>query len=125
MLWRTRQPVSGDLNKPQITLSPSPSVNWGEKVEITCTVATEHLGGTFVLKRNQGSFQMEKFSEHDAATFVFPKADFSLNGTYFCEYHKKLPNQQAIYYPQGNTAELSIIGKNKTPWWSMFVVYYH
>lgn len=67
---------------------------------------------------------MEKYSEHEAATFVFPKADFSLNGTYFCEYHKKLPEQQAIYYPQGNTADLSIIGKSKTPCWSVFAVYF-
>lgn len=110
------QSVSGDLQKPQITFSPSSPVNWGEKVEITCSVATEHLGGTFVLKRNQGSFQMEKFSENEAATFVFPKADFSLNGSYFCEYKKKLPEQQAINYPQGNMAELSVIGKNKKPW---------
>lgn len=97
----------GDLQKPQITLSPSAIVNWGEKVEITCTVATEHLGGTFVLKKTQGSFSKEKFSEHEAATFVFPQADFSLNGSYFCEYHKKLP-EQIIYYPQGNTVDLSV-----------------
>ncbi|KAK5609545.1 hypothetical protein CRENBAI_005488 [Crenichthys baileyi] len=66
----------GDLQKPQITLSPSTEVHWGEKVEITCTVATEHL-------------------------------DFFLNGSYFCEYHKKLP-EQVIYYPQGNTVDLTV-----------------
>uniref|UniRef100_A0A3P9P2V6 SRCR domain-containing protein n=1 Tax=Poecilia reticulata TaxID=8081 RepID=A0A3P9P2V6_POERE len=97
----------GDLQKPQITLSPSADVLWGEKVEITCTVATEHLGGTFVLKKTQGSFTKEKFSDHEAATFVFPQAEFNLNGSYFCEYHKKLADQ-IIYYPQGNTADLSV-----------------
>ncbi|XP_017282854.1 deleted in malignant brain tumors 1 protein [Kryptolebias marmoratus] len=105
----------GDLQKPQITLNPSARVNWGDKVEITCTVITEHLGGTFVLKRDQGSFEREKFSEHEAATFVFPNADFSLNGSYFCEYHKKLPEQQVIYYPQGNRADLSVIVKLEKP----------
>uniref|UniRef100_A0A3B5QL63 Soluble scavenger receptor cysteine-rich domain-containing protein SSC5D n=1 Tax=Xiphophorus maculatus TaxID=8083 RepID=A0A3B5QL63_XIPMA len=66
----------GDLQKPQISLSPSAEVIWGDKVEITCTVATEHL-------------------------------DFNLNGSYFCEYHKKLADQ-IIYYPQGNTADISV-----------------
>ncbi|KAF1376550.1 hypothetical protein PFLUV_G00212640 [Perca fluviatilis] len=97
----------GALQKPQITFSPAPEVNWGERVEITCSVVTEHMGGTFVLKKTQGSFQMEKFSENEAATFILPRADFSQRGSYFCEYQKKLPNQ-VIYYPQGNTAELSV-----------------
>ncbi|XP_041831255.1 deleted in malignant brain tumors 1 protein-like [Melanotaenia boesemani] len=104
----------GALQKPQITISPAAEVNWGQKVEITCTVVTEHMGGTFVLKNTQGSFTKEKFSEHEAATFVFPSADFSLKGTYFCEYHKKLPDQ-VIYYPQGNTADLAIIVKLDKP----------
>uniref|UniRef100_A0A3Q1HEN8 Soluble scavenger receptor cysteine-rich domain-containing protein SSC5D n=1 Tax=Anabas testudineus TaxID=64144 RepID=A0A3Q1HEN8_ANATE len=97
----------GALQKPQITLSPAPEVNWGDKVEITCTVVTEHSGGTFILKKTQGSFQIEKFSEHEAVTFSIPKVDFNHTGSYFCEYQKKLPNQ-VIYYPQGNTADLSV-----------------
>lgn len=72
-------------------------------------MSTQHLGGTFILKNTQGSFSKEKFSEHEAATFVFPQADFSLNGSYFCEYHKKLPDQ-TIYYPQGNTIDLTVRG---------------
>ncbi|XP_031177501.1 scavenger receptor cysteine-rich type 1 protein M130-like isoform X1 [Sander lucioperca] len=104
----------GALQKPQITLSPAPEVNWGERVEITCSVVTEHLGGTFVLKKTQGSFKMEKFSENEAATFILPKADFSQRGSYFCEYQKKLPSQ-VIYYPQGNTAELSVTVKLEKP----------
>uniref|UniRef100_A0A1A7WTE2 Uncharacterized protein n=1 Tax=Iconisemion striatum TaxID=60296 RepID=A0A1A7WTE2_9TELE len=105
----------GNLQKPEITLSPSSEVNWGEKVEITCTVSTEHIGGTFVLKNSQSSINMEKFSDHEAATFIFPKAVFSLNGSYFCEYYKKLPEQRTIYYPQGNTADLSVIVKLEKP----------
>ncbi|XP_015224356.1 PREDICTED: uncharacterized protein LOC107080662 [Cyprinodon variegatus] len=104
----------GDLEKPQITLSPTTEVNWGEKVEITCTMSTQHLGGTFILKNTQGSFSKEKFSEHEAATFVFPQADFSLNGSYFCEYHKKLLDQ-TIYYPQGNTIDLTVRVKLEIP----------
>lgn len=53
---------------------------------------------------------MEKYSEHEAATFTFPTVDFDQKGSYFCEYQKKLPNQ-VIYYPQGNTADLSVVGK--------------
>lgn len=101
--------ISGALQKPEISLSPSSDVNWGERVEITCTVVTEHSGGTFLLKKTEGSFKMEKFSEHEAATFAFPTVDFSQRGSYFCEYQKKFPNQ-VIYYPQGPTAELSVTG---------------
>ncbi|XP_074470969.1 scavenger receptor cysteine-rich type 1 protein M130-like isoform X1 [Sebastes fasciatus] len=104
----------GGLQKPQITLSPSPEVNWGDRVEITCTIVTEHLGGTFVLKRSQDSYKMEKFSENEAATFTFPSVDFIQKGSYFCEYQKKLPNQ-VIYYPQGNIAELSVKVKLEKP----------
>ncbi|CAJ1078187.1 scavenger receptor cysteine-rich type 1 protein M130-like [Xyrichtys novacula] len=104
----------GALNKPQLTLSPGPVVNWGERVEITCTVLTEHLGGTFILKRLPGTFKMEKYSENEAATFVFPTVDFTEKGSYFCEYQKRLPNQ-VINYPQGNIAELSVTVKLETP----------
>ncbi|XP_044025482.1 deleted in malignant brain tumors 1 protein-like isoform X2 [Siniperca chuatsi] len=104
----------GALEKPQITLSPAPEVNWGDRVEITCTVVSEYLGGTFVLKKTEGSFKMEKFSDHEAVTFTFQAVDFSQKGSYFCEYQKKLANQ-VIYYPQGNTAELSVTVKLETP----------
>ncbi|XP_022624421.1 deleted in malignant brain tumors 1 protein-like [Seriola dumerili] len=104
----------GALQKPQISLSPSSEVNWGDRVEITCTIVTEHSGGTFVLKKTHESFKMEKFSEHEAVTFAFPSVDFNLKGSYFCEYHKKLPDQ-VIYYPQGEIAELSVIVNLEKP----------
>lgn len=100
----------GALQKPQITISPGPEVFWGDKVEITCTVITEHMGGTFVLKNTQGSFKKEKFSDHESATFILPSVEFSQRGSYFCEYQKKMPNQ-IINYPQGNTADLSVTGQ--------------
>lgn len=100
----------GGLVKPEITLGPSPEVNWGDKVEITCAMLSEHLGGTFILKRTQDSFKMEKYSENEAATFVFPLVDFSQKGSYFCEYQKKIANE-VINYPQGNIAELTVKGK--------------
>lgn len=99
----------GGLVKPQITLVPSPEVSWGDKVEITCAVMSEHLGGTFILKRTQDSFKLEKYSENEAATFVFPAVDFSQKGSYFCEYQKKVANQ-VINYPQGNVADLTVRG---------------
>ncbi|XP_055362527.1 scavenger receptor cysteine-rich type 1 protein M130-like isoform X1 [Betta splendens] len=108
------------LEKPQITLSPGPEVNWGDKVEITCTIVTEHLGGTenlggtFVLRKTQDSAKLERFSEHEAVTFIFCKVDFNHTGSYFCEYHKKLPNQ-VISYPEGNTVDLSVTVKLEKP----------
>ncbi|XP_062293821.1 deleted in malignant brain tumors 1 protein-like [Scomber scombrus] len=108
----------GALEKPQITLSPSPEVTWGERVEVTCTILTEHLGGKFILRKNGESFKMERFTDNEAATFVLPSVDFDQRGSYFCEYQKKLPNQ-VIYYPQGNIAELSVTVKIEIPSISM------
>lgn len=70
----------------------------------------EHLGGTFILRRTQDSFKMEKYSENEAATFSFTVVDFSHKGSYFCEYQKKIGNE-VINYPQGNAAELTVKGK--------------
>ncbi|XP_028996325.1 deleted in malignant brain tumors 1 protein-like isoform X2 [Betta splendens] len=107
----------GSLDKPQITLSPGPEVNWGNKVEITCTIGKEHLGGTFVLRKTQESTKLEMFSEHEAATFIFSKVNFNHTGSYFCEYHKKLPNEvtQSIPYPEGNIVNLSVTVKLEKP----------
>ncbi|KAK9531641.1 hypothetical protein VZT92_011052 [Zoarces viviparus] len=57
---------------------------------------------------------MERYSENEAATFAFPAVDFSKTGSYFCEYQKNLINQ-VIYYPQGNTADLSVTVKLEKP----------
>lgn len=104
----------GALHKPQLTVSPGSEVNWGERVEITCTVVTEQLGGTFVLTSSQGSVKMEKFSESEAATFVLPKADFSHKGSYFCEFKKKIQSQ-VISFPQSNIIELSVTVRLEKP----------
>ncbi|XP_061668559.1 scavenger receptor cysteine-rich type 1 protein M130-like [Syngnathoides biaculeatus] len=97
----------GALEKPRITVSPSVEVNWGENVEFTCTILTEHVGGTFLLKRLQGLFKLHKYSESEAATFSVPRVNFSHQGSYFCEYQKKVDNNM-IYYPQGDPVELDI-----------------
>lgn len=102
--------ASGGQQKPKITISPAAEVKWGDKVEITCTLVTERMGGRFLLKKTQGSFQMEKFSDQASATFVFPKVDFSQKGSYYCEYQKVLASE-VIYYPQGNPADLSVVGQ--------------
>ncbi|KAF7659221.1 hypothetical protein LDENG_00001350 [Lucifuga dentata] len=97
----------GGLPKPQITLSPATEINWGDKVDITCSVVSEHLGGTFILKKSQDSFKMEKFSITEAVTFTIPKVEFSHKGSYYCEYQKKFPNQN-VEFPPGDLAELSV-----------------
>ncbi|XP_008335611.1 deleted in malignant brain tumors 1 protein-like [Cynoglossus semilaevis] len=104
----------GSLQKPEITLSPGTEVNWGDRVEITCALPSEPSGGTFILKKTQGAFKMEKFSESETANFAFSSVDFSLNGSYFCEYQKKLPDQ-VLYYPQGIPADLSVGVKLEKP----------
>ncbi|KAM4633324.1 scavenger receptor cysteine-rich domain-containing protein DMBT1-like isoform 2-T2 [Polymixia lowei] len=104
----------GILPKPQITLSPAPEVNWGDRVEITCTMVTEHLGGTFVLQKTPGSFKMEKYSDNDAITFTIPKVDLSHKGWYHCEYRKRLAIQD-ISFPKGDSAELSVTVRLEQP----------
>ncbi|XP_035474116.1 deleted in malignant brain tumors 1 protein [Scophthalmus maximus] len=104
----------GALQKPEISFSPAAEVNWGDRVEITCTIVTEYSGGTFLLRKAQGSFKMEKFSENEAATFAFPDVSFDQKGSYFCEYQKKMPSN-VINYPQGNPAELSVSVKLEKP----------
>ncbi|XP_075900741.1 scavenger receptor cysteine-rich domain-containing protein DMBT1-like isoform X2 [Nelusetta ayraudi] len=105
----------GSLEKPQIAISPSLEVHWGDRVEITCTlVSPEHLGGTFFLKKPHSSFKLQKATESETATFVFSAVDFTHRGSYFCEYEKKLPNQ-VITYPQGSVLELSVDVKLESP----------
>lgn len=104
----------GAVRKPQLSLSPGPEVNWGERVEITCTVVTEQLGGTFMLSNSQGSLKMEKFSENEAATFILPKVDFNHKGSYFCEFKKKVQSH-VINFPQSNIIDLSITVKLEKP----------
>nr|XP_057912674.1 deleted in malignant brain tumors 1 protein-like [Doryrhamphus excisus]XP_057912675.1 deleted in malignant brain tumors 1 protein-like [Doryrhamphus excisus] len=108
----------GSLEKPQVTVSPSVEVNWGESLEFTCSVLTEHMGGTFFLKKAQGSFKIQKYSENEAATFMLPKVNFSHQGSYYCEYQKKLSNN-LIYYPQGNPVEITIKVSLEKPFISM------
>ncbi|XP_076026960.1 scavenger receptor cysteine-rich type 1 protein M130-like [Genypterus blacodes] len=105
---------SGSLVKPLITMSPAAEVNWGEKVEITCSVASERLGGTFTLKNSQGTFNNEKYSDGASANFVFSKLDFSHKGSYFCEYRKRISNRN-VQYPVGDLLELSVTVSMETP----------
>ncbi|XP_055005198.1 deleted in malignant brain tumors 1 protein-like isoform X2 [Boleophthalmus pectinirostris] len=104
----------GALSKPQLTLSTGPEVNWGDRVEFTCTVMTEQLGGTFVLSNSQGSLKMERFSEGEAAVFVFPKVNFTQKGSYFCEFKKKVQSQ-VFSFPQSNVVDLSVKMKLEKP----------
>ena len=105
--------VAGSLPKPQITLSPGPEVSYGERVEITCMMITEHLGGTFVLQKTPGTFRLEKYTDNDAAVFVIPKAEYSHGGSYHCEYRKRLATQN-IEFPLGDAAQLSVTGQMLT-----------
>ncbi|XP_076026959.1 scavenger receptor cysteine-rich domain-containing group B protein-like isoform X2 [Genypterus blacodes] len=104
----------GGLPKPIITMSPAPEVNWGEKVEFTCNVVSEHLGGTFTLKNSEGTSKKEKYSDSESVTFIFPKVDFSHKGSYFCEYRKRLSDQN-IVFPVSDPVELSVIVSMETP----------
>ncbi|KAM9779106.1 scavenger receptor cysteine-rich type 1 protein M130-like isoform 2-T2 [Syngnathus typhle] len=108
----------GALSKPRIAVSPSSQVHWGENVEFTCTILTEHQGGTFLLKKLQDSFKLQKYSENEAATFSLSRVNSSHQGSYFCEYQKKVP-ANIIYFPQGDPVELDVKVELEKPQISM------
>ncbi|XP_056150146.1 deleted in malignant brain tumors 1 protein-like [Lampris incognitus] len=97
----------GTPPKPQIAMNPGPEVSFGDKMEISCTMMTEHLGGTFTLQKTSSSFKMERYSDNEATVFTIPKVDFSHQGSYHCSYRKRLATQ-TIAFPPGNSAELSV-----------------
>ncbi|KAM8826053.1 scavenger receptor cysteine-rich type 1 protein M130-like isoform 1-T2 [Synchiropus picturatus] len=106
----------GGLQKPQISVSPGLEVNWGSTVDVTCTLSTEQLGGTFVLKKTQEPTKegLKKFSSNDFAVFTFSKVNFNHTGSYYCEFQKKL-DQHVINYPQGSPVDLVVHVKLEKP----------
>ncbi|KAK7933217.1 hypothetical protein WMY93_004113 [Mugilogobius chulae] len=78
------------LQKPKLFINPGPEVGWGEKAHFTCTLGAKQTGGTFALKKSNGTFSMEKFSINEAVVFTLPKVNLSLNGHYYCEYKRTL-----------------------------------
>ena len=71
---------------------------------ITCSISTQHTGGSFTLKK--GSFTEMKST---SGNFTIPYADFSHEGSYCCQYQTTVSNRE-FTSPQSNTISVSVVG---------------
>ncbi|XP_059897442.1 deleted in malignant brain tumors 1 protein-like isoform X3 [Gadus macrocephalus] len=105
---------SGKLAKPHVSLNPGPEVNFGDRVEITCSVEmTDHLGGMFVLQKTPGPFRMQRYSVSETETFTIPKTNLSHGGLYHCLFQKKIPSRTIDML--GDPVELKVTVKLQQP----------
>ena len=74
-------------------MSPAGVVTWGQDIGITCSVSTQHLGGTFILQKTSGSFRKTQTSSTNSATFSILKVNFDHEGSYQCQYEKRVSSQ--------------------------------
>ncbi|KAM9346054.1 uncharacterized protein ABDE67_012667 [Symphorus nematophorus] len=81
-----RLSVSVRIPKPSISMNPAGEVTWGQDINITCSISTQHLGGTFILQKTSGSFRKTQTSSINSATFNIPKVNFDNEGSYQCQY---------------------------------------
>ena len=94
------------LVRPQIS-APAGEVTWGQSLGITCSISTQHTGGSFTLKK--GSFTEMKSTSENSVTFTIHHADFSHEGSYYCQYQTTVSNRK-FTSPQSNTISVSVVG---------------
>ncbi|CAK6960189.1 uncharacterized protein LOC121883855 [Scomber scombrus] len=99
--------VTVSLPKPSISMNPTGEVAWGEKVGITCSISTQHVGGTFILKKTSGSFRMTQSSTTNSATFNIPNVNFDNEGSYQCQYEKSI-SSRSFSSPLSDSVRLSV-----------------
>ncbi|TKS92387.1 Deleted in malignant brain tumors 1 protein Hensin [Collichthys lucidus] len=88
-----RLSVTVSLPKPSISMNPVGGVTWGQDVSITCSISTQHLGGTFILQKTSGSFRKTQTSSTNSANFIIPQVDFDDEGSYQCQYKTSVSSQ--------------------------------
>ncbi|KAL6476474.1 hypothetical protein MHYP_G00149730 [Metynnis hypsauchen] len=94
------------LPAPNISLSPTKEVTWGEKVDITCSVQTQFTSGSFTLIQNSGSFRETKSGT--SVTFSLPKVDFVHEGSYYCQYQTRVSSRD-FSFPQSSSVQFSVV----------------
>ncbi|XP_030592655.1 immunoglobulin superfamily member 1-like [Archocentrus centrarchus] len=95
------------LPKPSISMSPVGEVTWGQNVSITCSISTQHLGGTFTLQQISGSFRKTQTSSRNSATFNIPQVNFNNEGSYQCQYQTRVSSRD-FSSPQSNSVRISV-----------------
>uniref|UniRef100_A0AAQ4NY95 Deleted in malignant brain tumors 1 protein-like n=1 Tax=Gasterosteus aculeatus aculeatus TaxID=481459 RepID=A0AAQ4NY95_GASAC len=98
---------SSTLPKPNISMSPVGEVTWGQDASITCSISTQHLGGTFTLQQTSGSFRKTEASSTNSATFNILQVDFGGEGSYQCQYQTRVSGRD-FNSPLSDSVRLSV-----------------
>ncbi|KAL3987670.1 hypothetical protein ACER0C_014785 [Sarotherodon galilaeus] len=107
-----RLSVTVILPKPSISKSPVGELTWGQDVRITCSISTQHLGGTFTLQQTSGSFRKSQTSNTNSASFNIPQVNFNNEGLYHCQYQTRVSGRE-FSSPQSDSIRLSVTGKEE------------
>uniref|UniRef100_A0AAX7TC38 Ig-like domain-containing protein n=1 Tax=Astatotilapia calliptera TaxID=8154 RepID=A0AAX7TC38_ASTCA len=100
------------LPKPSISKRPAGELTWGQDVSVTCSISTQHLGGTFTLQQTSGSFRKSQTSSTNSVTFNIPQVTFSNEGSYQCQYQTRVSSRD-FNSPQSDSIRLSVTGKEE------------
>uniref|UniRef100_A0A8P4GGC2 Ig-like domain-containing protein n=1 Tax=Dicentrarchus labrax TaxID=13489 RepID=A0A8P4GGC2_DICLA len=104
--------ISVSLPKPSISMNPAGEVTLGQDVGITCSIATQQSGGTFILQKTSGSFKKTQISSTNSATFSIIKVNLDNKGAYRCQYQIQV-SSQVFSSPLSDSLRLSVSGKEK------------
>ena len=100
------------IPRPSISMNPVGEVTWGQDVGITCSISTQHLGGTFTLQQTSGSFRKTQTSSSNSATFNIRQVNFDNEGSYQCQYQTRVSSRD-FTSPLSDSVRLSVNGKEK------------
>ncbi|KAG5268662.1 hypothetical protein AALO_G00215030 [Alosa alosa] len=95
------------LSSPNIIASAR-GITWGQAVQMTCSISTQHLGGVFTLNKVSGSLIETKRTSVNSVTFTIPQADLSHEGSYYCQYQTTV-SSRTFTSPQSNTVSISVV----------------
>ncbi|XP_063061257.1 uncharacterized protein LOC134454274 [Engraulis encrasicolus] len=74
---------------------------------MSCSISTQHLGGTFTLQQRSGSVRDTKRSSTRSAIFSIPQVDFIHEGAYYCQYQTQVSSRD-FTSPQSNTVSFAV-----------------
>uniref|UniRef100_A0A668S5P2 Ig-like domain-containing protein n=1 Tax=Oreochromis aureus TaxID=47969 RepID=A0A668S5P2_OREAU len=99
------------LPNPTISTNTGGAVTWGQDVSITCSISTQHLGGTFTLQQSSGSFRKSQTSSTNSAVFRIPEVNFSNEGLYQCHYHTRVSGRE-FSSPQSSSYQTRVSSRD-------------
>ncbi|XP_062390807.1 immunoglobulin superfamily member 1-like isoform X2 [Sardina pilchardus] len=96
------------LPKPVLTLQTERRSPWGQPVQMTCSISTQHLGGTFTLQQLSGSYRQTKAASGTSAVFTIPQMDFVHEGSYYCQYQTRVSSRD-FTSSRSDSVSLSVV----------------